>query len=75
MALCSERTPVLSDVVPAFKMFMTAWETLGEKHSRLAPFTQVGVEWAVKYYERMDLLKAYIVAMGKWTCSYFAFGT
>ena len=65
MALCSERTPVLSDVVPAFELFMTAWETLGEKNPRLAPFTQVGVEWAVKYYERMDLLKAYIVAMGK----------
>jgi len=75
MALCSEQMPILLDVVPAFKLFMTAWETLGKKHLCLAPFTQVGVEWAVKYYERMDLSKAYIVAMGKWTCSYFAFGT
>jgi hypothetical protein len=75
MALCSEWRPVLSDVVPAFKLFMTAWEMLGKKHLHPAPFMQVSVEWAVKYYERMDLSKVYIVAMGKWTCSYFAFGT
>jgi len=44
---------------------MTTWEILGQNYPHLARFTDIGLEWAVKYYERMDLSKAYIVAMGK----------
>jgi len=44
---------------------MTTWEILGKNHPELARFTDIGLKWAVKYYERMDLLKAYIVAMHK----------
>jgi len=46
-------------------MMMTTWEILGKNHPELAWFTDIGLEWAVKYYERMDLSKAYIVAMRK----------
>jgi hypothetical protein len=46
-------------------MFMTAWEQLGERNPCLAQWTSIGVEWAVKYYDKMDKTCAYVVAMGK----------
>lgn len=66
--MSGERTPILSNVIPAFEMLMSAWEKLGEKRENLKRFTNVGVEWAVKYYNRMDLTKAYVVAMGMTYC-------
>jgi hypothetical protein len=59
-----EETPVLSGSLPAFEMFMTSWEMLGEKHPRLAPFIDIGLKWASKYYCRMDQTRAYVIAMG-----------
>jgi len=44
---------------------MTTWEILGKNHPELARFTDIGLKWMVKYYERIDLSKAYIVAMHK----------
>ncbi|KAF8584232.1 hypothetical protein K439DRAFT_1229744, partial [Ramaria rubella] len=32
MVMCKEATPVLSGAILAFKTFMPAWETLGDKH-------------------------------------------
>jgi len=55
----------VSNVIPAWEMMMTTWEILGKNHPELARFMDIGLEWAVKYYERMDLSKAYIVAMRK----------
>jgi hypothetical protein len=51
--------------MPAFEMFMTAWENLSETHPRLGPFIEIGLAWARKYYQRMDNTKAYVMAMGK----------
>ena len=65
-----EETPVLAGSMPAFEMFMTAWENLAETHPRLAPFIEIGLTWARKYYQRMDNTKAYVMAMGKF-CYYF----
>lgn len=62
--MSKEANPVLSGSIPAFEMFMTTWERLGEKHPRLKPFTDIGLRWATKYYSRMDNTDAYIVAMG-----------
>ena len=62
--MSAERTPVLSGTIPAFEMFMTAWEHLGDTNSRLHNWTSVGVEWAVKYYQRMDQTRTYVVSMG-----------
>jgi hypothetical protein len=59
-----EETPVLSGTLPAFEMFMTSWEMLGEKYPRLAPFVDIGLKWAYKYYCRMDQTRAYVIAMG-----------
>lgn len=63
--MSSERMPTLSLAVPAFEMFMSAWEALGEKNPRLKRYTKVGLEWAVKYYNKMDSTRAYVVAMCK----------
>jgi hypothetical protein len=60
-----EETPVLAGTLPAFEMFMSAWERLAENHPRLGPFIEIGLHWARKYYCRMDQTRAYIVAMGQ----------
>ena len=46
-------------------MFMWEWEVLAEKHPRLKPWIDVGLEWAGEYYTRMDRTDAYIIAMCK----------
>jgi hypothetical protein len=51
---------------------MTAWEELGEKHPRLARWTKVGVEWAIKYYSKMDQMQAYVIAMCELNFYFFA---
>lgn len=63
--MLSDGNPILSGTIPAFEMFMTAWERLGERHPRLKPWIDVGLKWATTYYSRMDLTTAYIIAMGK----------
>jgi hypothetical protein len=74
--MSAEQTPILSGSIPAFEMFMMAWEQLGEKHPRLARWTDIGIEWAKKYYLKMDKTNAYVIAMcefkfiipsGNWT--------
>jgi hypothetical protein len=62
--MSAEKTPVLSGAIPAFEMFMTAWEQLGLRNPHLKRWTSVGVRWAVKYYQRMDKTRAYVVSMG-----------
>lgn len=69
--MSTERTPILSGAVPCLEMLMTAWEQLGEKNPDLAPFTSVALDWAVKYYKKMDQTSAYVVTMCEWTPSLF----
>jgi hypothetical protein len=61
--MSTERTPVLLAAIPAFEMFMTAWEQLGQKHPRLARWTDIGIQWATTYYKKMDDSRAYVIAM------------
>lgn len=61
--MSSETTPVLSHAIASFEMLMTEWEKLGEQHSKLRPWTEVGLKWAKKYYNRMDDTKAYVITM------------
>ena len=44
---------------------MTKWEKLGEQHQTLKPWTDIGVKWATKYYDRMDETNAYVITMCK----------
>jgi len=46
---------------------MTAWEKV-RKYKKLKPWVDVGVEWAKKYYRRMDHTRAYVIAM----CKFFS---
>lgn len=60
--MCGETTPLLSGAIPAFEMFMTRWETMSQ-HPNLETIIAPGLEWAAKYYKRMDRTRAYIIAM------------
>jgi hypothetical protein len=60
-----EKTPILSGAIPCFEMFMTAWEDLGNDYPHIKKWTSVGLDWAVKYYKKMDDTHAYVVAMGE----------
>jgi hypothetical protein len=46
-------------------MFMTDWERLAAQHELLRPWTEIGLQWAKKYYKRMDDTDAYVVTMCK----------
>jgi hypothetical protein len=46
-------------------MFMTEWERLGEQHKMLQPWTEISLQWAKKYYTRMDDTDAYVITMCK----------
>ncbi|KAH9981768.1 kinase-like domain-containing protein [Russula vinacea] len=54
---------VLSRAIIYFEKFMTKWEKLGEQHQMLKPWTDIGVKWATKYYDRMDKTNAYVITM------------
>jgi hypothetical protein len=64
-AMSVEKTPVLAGTIPCFEMFMTAWEHLRDTNSNLRSYITEGMTWAVKYYEKMDQTRAYIISMGK----------
>jgi hypothetical protein len=64
--MSSESMPVLSGAIPAFESFMTMWEEgvrVTEKVTR--NWVDAGLYWAREYYNRMDLMQAYIIAMCK----------
>ena len=66
--MSSDKTPVIAGAVPSFKRFMTVWEDLAGNDSMqdVAPAIRVGLEWAYKYYQRMDATSAYVVNMCKY---------
>jgi len=64
-SMSSESTPVLLCAISSFEMFMTDWEILGAEHSILKFWTDIGLDWAKKYYIRMDKTDAYVVTMCK----------
>ena len=63
--------PALLTTIINFEAFMTGWEKLGEGHKILKPWTDIGLQWAVKYYGRMDHTEAYVLAMCKIVYSSF----
>ncbi len=64
--MSSDRTPLLSETLPAFERFMTLWEKIRDKFPNLKPLIEPGLQSAYKYYNRMDNTKAYVVAMCKY---------
>jgi hypothetical protein len=67
--MSAESTPILCGTVPAFEAFMTTWENVAKAHPHLRKYIQPGLDWAIMYYDRMDLTGAYIVTMRKWLSS------
>ncbi|KAI6029251.1 hypothetical protein BKA83DRAFT_4047823 [Pisolithus microcarpus] len=63
--MSSESLPCLGSAVPCFELLMSAWETLGETDACLRPWTDVGLKWAVEYYQQMDNTRAYVILMCK----------
>jgi hypothetical protein len=63
--MSGESCPLLSGAIPAFELFMTRWEKLQKERPRLKRFIDNGLEWAYKYYKRMDRTRAYVIAMCK----------
>lgn len=63
--MCGEKTPILSNAVPGFELFMTSWESLGDRFQVVKQYTDVGLQWARKYYSKMDNTRAYVVGMSK----------
>jgi len=61
--MSKEHTPILSGAIPAFEMFMTAWEQLGRDHPCLSQWTDIGIQWATTYYKKMDDSSAYVIVM------------
>jgi hypothetical protein len=61
--MSKETTPILSGTIPAFELFMSKWERLFMDFPRVKPLVAPGLEWATKYYRKMDRTKAYIIAM------------
>jgi hypothetical protein len=60
-----EKTPILSSAIISFETFMTHLENIGNENDILKPWVDVGLEWATKYYRRMDDTDAYIITMCK----------
>lgn len=58
-----ELTPVLSGAIPAYELFMTRWEDIRKNFPETRDWVDTGMLWAEKYYNRMDLTNAYIIAM------------
>ena len=61
--MSGESTPILSGAILAFKMFMTQWEHICNNQDNTKEWVEVGVSWAMTYYNCMDLTQAYIIAM------------
>lgn len=62
-SMSSESTPILSQAISSFELFMTDWEKLGQEYKMLRPWTEIGLEWAKRYYVRMDDTDVYVVTM------------
>ena len=62
--MSGESTPILCGAIPSFESFMSKWEEMQE-NSCLKPLVEPGLEWAYKYYRRMDRTRAYIITMGQ----------
>ena len=61
--MSTEKTPVLSLVIPAFEELMEQWKEIAAFIPHCAPLIKIGLIWADKYNERMGATNAYAVAM------------
>ena len=68
--MSSESTPVLSRTISNFEILVTRWKILRAQHKVLKLWTEVGLDWAKKYYVQMDDTDAYVIVMCKFYTQY-----
>ena len=51
--MSSESMPVLSRAISDFEKLMTEWERLGDQCLEVLFWTEIGLDWAKKYYVRV----------------------
>ena len=61
----SKKLPQLRSAIPCFKLFMSAWEDLGEDYPHLKSWTEIGLRRATTYYSYMNNTTIYIIVMHK----------
>jgi hypothetical protein len=61
--MLAKSMPVLSGAILSFEIFMMQWEKLHVTYPELAPWVNIGLEWAEKYYDRMDDTNVYVIVM------------
>ncbi|KAG2086970.1 uncharacterized protein F5147DRAFT_588347, partial [Suillus discolor] len=61
-SMLSERLPVLCGTIIIFEQFIAKWKSLQNSQPHLKPFLDIGLQWAQKYYDRMQS-DTYIIAM------------
>ncbi|EGO04316.1 hypothetical protein SERLA73DRAFT_148884 [Serpula lacrymans var. lacrymans S7.3] len=61
--LSFEKVPVLAAAIPVYKLVMSRWELLQDKHLRLKPYIQAGLDKAIGYYCQTDENLAYVILM------------
>jgi hypothetical protein len=63
--MSKEKMPVLTRVIPMFEHFMSSWETLprAKENRHLKDALEMGLEFAKKYYNKMDNTNAFVIAM------------
>ena len=63
--MSSESMPILLHSIIKIEKYMMELEILGKKYHILKPWTDIGVQWATKYYKWMDNTKAHVITMCK----------
>ncbi|KAJ6545617.1 hypothetical protein B0H19DRAFT_955687, partial [Mycena capillaripes] len=67
--MSSENTPILAGTIPAFELFMSAWETMKADEDlaeeNVASIITPGLNVAKSYYKKLGDSDAYIIAMCK----------
>jgi hypothetical protein len=70
--MSSENTPILAATVPAFELFVSAWETMTADPDLaledVASIISPGLNIAKNYYRKLDDSDAYVISMCACSC-------
>lgn len=61
--MSKDKTPVLAGTIPTLERLMDGLETLAAEQPHLEPAIAAGLESAIKYYNKLDDTKAYVIAL------------
>ncbi|KIK60588.1 hypothetical protein GYMLUDRAFT_167407, partial [Collybiopsis luxurians FD-317 M1] len=62
--LATEKSPTLCWVIPSFTVMITSYKWMIVKHLHLATAAQVGSDKPTDYYQHIQEIPAYVLAMG-----------